>query len=214
MSSNDKSFRSKFNEWKKAEGVRGKFEVDRFVLLRFLDALAEVTDEFVFKGRVCLWHYIRTPRHTVDLDFTATLEMSHKEVLEKVSKAGTILPDISFSIERHAEVNSEKYQGMRIYLKYKSHDGVENKFHLDIVYALPTDLKKIKTPIGSQEIKAVTMENIIIDKVSACRKLKSGNTRMKDYDDLWRIADKNVLVDRKKLLKLSRDRGVELTLDK
>ena len=32
------------------------------------------------------------------------------------------------------------------------------------------------------------MENIIADKLSASKRYGSGNTRMKDFDDLWRIS--------------------------
>jgi hypothetical protein len=46
------------------------------------------------------------------------------------------------------------------------------------------------------------MENIIADKLSARQQFGSGNTRMKDFDDLWRIIQSDVKINRKKLTNL------------
>lgn len=60
---------------------------------------------------------------------------------------------------------------------------------MDIVYGIPTDILTIASPLNSElNIYAVTMENIIADKLSAAHEFKSGNSRMKDFDDLWRIS--------------------------
>ena len=60
---------------------------------------------------------------------------------------------------------------------------------MDIVYAIPALTISIPSPISDGvEIVAVTVENIIADKLSAGHRFKSGNTRMKDFDDLWRIS--------------------------
>jgi hypothetical protein len=35
---------------------------------------------------------------------------------------------------------------------------------------------------------AATLENIVADKLAAANQFAGGNTRMKDFDDLWRIS--------------------------
>ena len=56
-------------------------------------------------------------------------------------------------------------------------------------FHVPTAATRIQSPLDEeQSITVVTMENIIADKLSASNRYSSGNTRMKDYDDLWRIS--------------------------
>jgi hypothetical protein len=42
---------------------------------------------------------------------------------------------------------------------------------------------------------SASVENIIADKVAACIRFGAGNTRMKDFDDLWRLSQSKVTVD-------------------
>ncbi len=60
--------------------------------------------------------------------------------------------------------------------------------------------------------RAASVENIICDKVSAAHQFKSGNTRMKDFDDLWRIMVSNIEVDSKKISNLFSEREVPVEL--
>jgi hypothetical protein len=60
---------------------------------------------------------------------------------------------------------------------------------VDLVYALSTDAHEIDSPIHPEiKILSATIENIIVDKISACHRFGSGNSRMKDFDDLWRLS--------------------------
>jgi len=68
---------------------------------------------------------------------------------------------------------------------YETPQGAKNRFEVDIVYALGTDAQEISSPVHAEiMLRSATIENIISDKLSACHRFKSGNTRMKDFDDL------------------------------
>ena len=58
-----------------------------------------------------------------------------------------------------------------------------------------------------------SIENIIADKLSACHRFAAGNTRMKDYDDLWRLGYSEIFVDIKKLKLLTKTRDIPLNLN-
>jgi len=57
------------------------------------------------------------------------------------------------------------------------------------VYVVPTLTRQLPSAINHDVLVTVaTMENIVADKLEASRRFKGGNTRMKDFDDLWRIS--------------------------
>lgn len=118
--------------------------MDRYAILNFLEALRKVSDDFVLKGGNLLWIYTKTPRETVDLDFSTLNLNSHLEVKAVIEKACYALEDICFEIESFNEMNHENMYGSRFLINFKANTGATNKFGLDIVYKLSTDLKKLK----------------------------------------------------------------------
>jgi len=146
----------KFQKWKKEQDQHGKQAFARYMMLYFLDGLENTSDEFVFKGGNLLWHYIKTPRETTDLDLSTITIRSHEEVKEQQDGFGA-----------------------RIIIGYKTDKGQKNQFQIDIVYALPTDLVKIKSSVADTSYKAASIENIIADKMDAAFRFGSGNTRIK-----------------------------------
>ena len=64
------------------------------------------------------------------------------------------------------------------------------------------------------KLAAVTLENIVADKLSASKRFDSGNTRMKDYDDLWRISRMDLpAVNCSDLKEILESRGIASQLD-
>ena len=63
-------------------------------------------------------------------------------------------------------------------------------------------------------LTSASIENFIADKVSAAHKFAGGNTRMKDFDDLWRISKSNIKISRNKVNKLFRKREIPFSLEK
>ena len=176
--------------WISKNKLHGPHAFLRFVMLVFVQRLNEGSDEFIFKGGNLLWLYIKTPRSTIDADFVTRTLNDHKKVrkqLEAVCRRED--ETIRFAILSFAAIDKKNCLGASVSIQYTTREGQQNTFDLDIVYAVPSASIKISSPVGSDtDIAVVTIENIIADKLSACHQFKSGNTRMKDFDDLWRIS--------------------------
>ena len=96
-------------------------------------------------------------------------------------------------------------------MDFLTEEGSTNPFGIDVVFAVKTHSKRIK--LTNTQVTAASLENIIVDKVAACHRFAGGNTRMKDFDDLYRIAKANQKVDAKLIQKIAAERQVELLLD-
>jgi predicted nucleotidyltransferase component of viral defense system len=185
-------------------------------MLTFVERLNRVSNEFVFKGGNLLWMYINTPRVTVDLDFATKSISEHKEVKQILTSAClTIETDVKFQIETFKEVNKPKGRGAAVVIQYRTEQGQQNKFEMDIVYAVSSQSSTLQSTIDGENIQVVTIENIIADKLAASHSFAGGNTRMKDFDDLWRIsAVTGNSLNWKILKKFLEERNLQPTLDK
>lgn len=184
------AFLAAARSWLSQNQLHGPHAFLRFIMLAFVQRLNEVTNEFVFKGGNLLWLYIRTPRSTVDVDFVTKSLASHEDVRKKLEEVCQKSDgNIQFSIDSFKAVDQQGNLGAAVTISYVTSEGQKNTFNLDIVYAIPTSVTKIESPLRTGEsISVATIENIISDKISTCHRFKGGNTRMKDFDDLWRIA--------------------------
>lgn len=156
----------------------------------FTENLSKTSDDFVFKGGNLLWLYIHTPRATVDLDFATKSIVAHREVRSILERAGQLrAAEIEFRIVEFKEISQQGESGAAVRVEYRTHDGAKNFFDLDIVYAIGTNDTRIPSPIQtSHGLRVSALEKIITDKIVASHRFKGGNTRMKDFDDLWRIS--------------------------
>ncbi len=210
----DKSLKSKFDKWKKENKQHGRQAFSRFIMLKFLDGLQEISEEFVFKGGNLLWHYIKTPRETIDLDLATINIHSHLEVKQLIEKSLTIHQQIEFEIKKFKELDVNNEVGASVIISFLTNTGQRNQFSIDIVYAIPTDVSRVKSTINKNTHLAASIENIISDKLSAAYRFRSGNTRMKDFDDLWRISKSSTKVNLSKLNAILKEREVPCTLEK
>lgn len=103
--------------------------------------------------------------------------------------------------------------GAAVIIDFNTDASQRNQFSIDIVFALPTDISKIKSTLDGEVRQAASIENIICDKISAAHQFKSGNTRMKDFDDLWRIMKSYILIDLDKLKTLLNSRKITPNLN-
>jgi predicted nucleotidyltransferase component of viral defense system len=211
-----KSFMAKAKSWIGKNKLHGPHAFLRFVMLVFVQRLNEGTDEFIFKGGNLLWLYIKTPRSTVDADF-ATRSLNRHEDVKRLLEAACAKHDeaIAFSVLSFQALEKKNSRGAEVSIQYVTKEGQKNSFDLDIVYAVPSATTKIESPIDPHSaIAVVTIENIVADKLSACQQFKGGNTRMKDFDDLWRISRfENAVIDWKSLRNILESRGIEANLD-
>lgn len=182
-------------------------------MLTFLDGLQEVSGEFIFKGGNLLWHYIKTPRETIDLDLATLSLNSHLEVKKSIEASLKLHEEIDYKIKEFKEINDGEGVGAAIIISYSTISNQKNQFSIDIVYALPIDVAKIQSSTKGREQLAASIENIICDKLSASHRFKSGNTRMKDFDDLWRISKSEIVINKERLHSLLKARGIHPHLE-
>jgi hypothetical protein len=192
------SFFGRAKSWAAKQGLFGPQAFFRYVVFTYVDCLAEETDDFICKGGNLLWLYIHTPRQTVDLDLVtlkADTTERVKALLESGGKRGKE-KGIAFRLVSLKEVSQQGEKGASATMEYKTEDGAANTFDLDIVYVLPTDWKTLPSPIEfGTRIRGATLEHIIVDKIATCHRFGGGNTRMKDFDDLWRISKSDQRID-------------------
>ena len=178
-------------------------------MLTYLESLNQISRDFVFKGGNLLWVYIGTPRATTDLDLATMSLRNHDEVGKILRQACTNAEGIQFTMEDFKGIEGDEKQGAEVTIGYETREGAQNVFQIDIVYALPIDVAAVASPIQENiQIRAATLENIISDKLSALNRFGAGNTRIKDLDDLWRLADRRITVKAKHLSRLLEQRGV------
>lgn len=202
-----------YKRWASVNDQHGRHAFARFIMLKYLEAVQSISKDIVFKGGNLLWHYIQTPRHTTDLDLSTLESKSHSEVKKLLEKACHNYENISYQIIEFNEINREIGSGAAVTIQYFTDMGQKNQFELDIMYSLPTDLKKIKSTLKKSKIQSASLENIILDKICAAHNFKSGNTRMKDFDDLWRIMESDSQINITKLIKLFAKKGLNMNLD-
>lgn len=209
-----KNFFANAKSWAAKNKLLGPQAFLKYVIFTYLDALNKQSDEFIFKGGNLLWTYIRTPRATVDLDLSTLEDDDDKTVKAALAKV-TASAGIEFKLESFKGIEQRGKRGAAVTISYKTDSGAKNKFDIDIVYAAPIDFTEIDSPIeGATEIKAASIENIIGDKLAAVQRFKGGNTRIKDFDDLWRISTSKQSVDTKKLKSLLSSRKISPRLEK
>jgi len=76
-----------------------------------------------------------------------------------------------------------------------------------------TDERQTSSPLETGEDLSVTsIENIIANKLAASSKFAARNTRMKDFDDLWRISKSKIENNSKPLTKTLRSRKISAEL--
>ncbi len=208
------TFGARAKSWATKEGLHGPQAFFRFVIFTYLDCLTKESDEFIFKGGNLLWLYTHTPRHTIDLDLVTRKLNKTDQIKILLERSCGHAEGVQFKLISIKEVSTEEIMGAAVVMGYTTENGASNKFDLDIVYALPTRTTVLPSPIpGRNELHVATLENIIADKISACHRFGAGNTRMKDYDDLWRLASENQAVDWKIILALLEAKKIPAILD-
>lgn len=208
-----KNFLARAKSWAARHKLLGPQAFLKYVMFTYLDALNRETEEFVFKGGNLLWAYIETPRATVDLDLS-TLEEDDdgrvRSLLERASRG----EGITFRLENFEPSEQGGKRGASVTIAYKTDSGASNKFGIDVAYATPVDIAKLTSPVNEdEEIQAASIENIIADKLRAVQRFGSGNTRMKDFDDLWRIAKSGQQIDSRKLGRILSARKTDRSVD-
>jgi hypothetical protein len=210
------TFLAKARSWASKRGLFGPQAFLKYVILSFVECLNESTDEFIFKGGNLLWIYIKTPRQTVDLDLATRSIFRASEVESHLNKACEMgqSKGIKYKLSQFQILEEKSSKAAKATIEYKTDTGVSNRFELDVVFASPTDIRELNSPINNNHTMPVaSIENIIADKLSASHQFGAGNTRMKDFDDLWRISKAEISVSPKSLTKILKKRKIKNRLN-
>ena len=213
MSKEKGSVLSKAKSWATRKKLFGAQAFLRYVIFRFVENLNQISDLFIFKGGNLLWVYINTPKTTIDLDLSMVSFLTEEQLRSLLKSACDISEDIQFQVLLYKEISKENKKGAALVIGFQTSDGAKNQFEVDLVLASDDDTDEVSSPINvSKKIKCVSVENIISDKLSACHQFGSGNTRMKDFDDLLRLSRSTIKVDQKHLSKILKKREIPRNL--
>ncbi|MFH1728691.1 MAG: nucleotidyl transferase AbiEii/AbiGii toxin family protein [Pseudomonadota bacterium] len=191
----EKRFVIRARNFIKQNGLKGPSGFLKYVILTYIKSINKVSEDFIFKGGNLIWYYIRTPRATVDLDLVTRSLNNKDDILKKLKKACKVDKGINYKILDYLEFEKEDLKAAKLKIAYKTDDGAENEFEIDIVYKLKTEYEQILLDLDEEKFKinAQSLENILSDKIDTCYKFKSGNTRIKDFDDIYRIIKSDLI---------------------
>lgn len=175
-----------------------------YTIERFLYRLGEspYSRRFVLKGALVFlaWQAPLT-RPTRDIDFLGFTENSVENLVRIVREVcgQTVEPDgLSFdpeSIEGEIMKEDAEYQGVRInFLGYLRKARINMRLDIgfaDVVTPSPKELKfpTIFESLNKPSIRAYPPETVVAEKFQAMVALATVNSRMKDFFDLWYMAN-------------------------
>jgi hypothetical protein len=164
---------------------------------RFLDRLANsrYKNAFILKGGFLLSSLLGiTERSTIDLDFSVeSIEFERdnmKDVIQQIIQVD-LSDDVMFQIVKITEIMEiNTYIGYQISLIAQL-DNIRVPFHIDLATGDPITPNKITYKylqiIGNNiiEVKSYTVETILAEKIQTVMDKRVGNSRMKDFYDIY-----------------------------
>ena len=180
----------------------------RYTLERLLYRLSKSAhrEKFVLKGAMLMRHWFDDPhRPTRDLDLLGfgdsdpelTLKIFHEVCAIKADDAVTF--DIDGLVVDRVRDNSG-YSGLRL-KTYATVDGARVRVVIDIGYGDATEpgLNEIELPVlldqPAPNLRAYPYETVIAEKFQAMVTLGLANSRLKDFYDIWILAQTYVFKD-------------------
>lgn len=203
----------------------------QLLLERFLARLGQSShiDKFIFKGGFLLAYLMKIGRETVDLDFLLTSMKAEKKQLQKIlEEISSISCNDGFSFSfASIDILSQphmNYPGFRITLN-GSFIKMKDKIHIDIGIGDSVNPRQFEIKLfhykgkpffeKSTSLLTYPPETIFAEKLETILSKGSRNSRMKDFHDLFLLANSQLL-DLKKLKKAIfqtfSNRGTSLTL--
>jgi len=192
------SVRARLLNLARQRGQTHELLLTRYALERLLYRLSisAYTDRFVLKGAMLLMTWLQVPfRATRDLDFLGFGSSDSGEILE-VFKAicaidagdGVTFDAQGLSIDTIREELA--YGGLRL-ITTASIAGAQVKVSIDIGFGDATEpgLRQLDYPVLLDDpvprLRAYPPETVIAEKFQAMVALGHGNTRLKDFYDVW-----------------------------
>jgi hypothetical protein len=203
ISNDAASIRQRLYNLSKQQGEDFSFIISRFAVERFLFRLSHspYADRFVLKGAQLfhLWTD-KMQRPTRDLDLLGTDESSVfnvEEIFRKICSRPVNVPDgLEFlpTTVRGEEIREQaEYKGVRIRLKYQL-GQIKDSLQVDIGFGDIVTPSPLEMEYGSlldlpsARLKVYPKESVVSEKFQAMVMLGMGNSRMKDFFDLFIMA--------------------------
>lgn len=187
----------------------------QLLLERFLSRLARSShsNKFIFKGGFLLAYMMKIGRETTDLDFLLTrMKAEEKEVQQILEEIISIPSEDGFAfsfdgIELLAQPHMD-YPGYRVTLK-TTFVKMRDKIQIDVGVGDIVEPKNLKIKLfqyrgkpffeDSISLLAYPLETIFAEKLETVVSKGAGNSRMKDYHDLFLLIQDQALKGSKKL---------------
>ncbi len=201
MITNVQSFKSKVKNLAKDTGLSHTQIIQNFMFEKFLDRLSisSYKENFIIKGGCLLSSIMGLQlRTTMDIDANITgITFNLEKITDMITEIINIdINDkILFTIVKIEEIKEEQeYDGYRFTLNSKF-ENINVNFHLDISTgdiitprAIEYSYKKI---LENETISllAYNQETIIAEKLQSILDKKIGNSRMKDFYDLYHFTN-------------------------
>lgn len=214
MAINIKSLQVKLLKVAKEKRIEFQLLLNQFGAEQFLArlSLSPVAEKFIFKGGTLLTYLIKTDRKTKDLDFLIKQISNEVEELIKVIQSIQEIPledgitwgKIQGGALSHFDM---EYPGARIACHFhlgQMKGRVRMDFALgDVVEAVKFKLPKVRykgEPLVGQDFHLLTYppETIFSEKLHTALAKKEGNTRMKDYYDLFKLSHSPIRAEKLK----------------
>ena len=196
----------------KAQKVNPNTLMKLFFYERFLERLSKspYKDNFVLKGGFYLSTLFGFDRRT-----TVDVDVSFKNIKFEKDFVETAITEIaSIDVEDGMQFtylktnpirDEDEYGGFRIFLKVAL-EKMKDTIHLDIATGDPITPREIEytyKPLLSEEpitVLSYNLETVLAEKLETILRLSDGNTRMKDFYDIYLISQEGYKnLDMKKL---------------
>ncbi|NNM43831.1 MAG: hypothetical protein HKM07_05765, partial [Chlamydiae bacterium] len=187
----------------------------KLFLERFLVRLARssFSDKFIFKGGFLLSYMIEIGRETSDLDFLLTkINAEEEEIIKAISQIITepSQDGFTFSFFKIEPLDQPhmNYPGFRITLQIRLgriRDNIKIDVGIgDVVEPQDRNIELFEhkgKPIFEEEISLLVypVETIFSEKLETIISKATGNSRMKDYHDLFILIQSKAIIDSEKL---------------
>jgi hypothetical protein len=214
--------RKEFEKWKRDNDQSGTLAWSRFAMFEFIKATNQVSSEYILKGGHLLWKRIQIPRGTTDLDYA--VRQIGAGVENDLQEACLANSKFEFIIESFTKRRIKSEPGFSVVISFREKEKATeekrfttdgrligySKFSIDI--AVDPDIDAESMIIDGQPVHVATLVNHFLDKLDACTRRGSENTRIKDFDDLVRIINSDEKIDSRQLVLLARRRGIGLKI--
>lgn len=113
------NFKKNFAKWKSETSEHGPRAMTRFVIMQFVEGLQLVApDRYILKGGNLLWHYIKTPRSTVDVDFATDEKVENEQVLKDFSSV--VADGCIFKVKNHSVIDGIDKFGLAVQMEFST----------------------------------------------------------------------------------------------